>query len=300
MDEWWACEVCHSINRPSASACYSCRSPKGRKLSDVRPASTSEAPEPQREGGSGQHELDPVAVGDARRRRSTHWWAGLGVIALALLIVASAVAIKLVPSAGKNDPLAEARVPSATDSGQRASEPVAVESASELASTTEPAAPTSSQTEPLVTPSLASKRPVAKATAKPTAQPSAKPATPVPTVAVPPSPTPTVDPDWTVVATVTDLVPSVTSDPSAFDDVTWQVMSAAPGAVCRVSLWSLSPDPPWNLSGFLQTFIPGKANKHTDTFPVNAARGTKVEAWVACSLNAGPQRSSEKFVVKLG
>jgi hypothetical protein len=38
VDEWWACEHCHSINRPNAPTCYSCRVQKGLEPSGQQPA----------------------------------------------------------------------------------------------------------------------------------------------------------------------------------------------------------------------------------------------------------------------
>ena len=47
MDAWWGCEVCHSINRPGASACYSCRAPTGRQPSGIAPTGSPGVPGPQ-------------------------------------------------------------------------------------------------------------------------------------------------------------------------------------------------------------------------------------------------------------
>jgi hypothetical protein len=38
VDEWWACEHCHSMNRPNAPTCYSCRAQKGLEPSVQQPA----------------------------------------------------------------------------------------------------------------------------------------------------------------------------------------------------------------------------------------------------------------------
>jgi hypothetical protein len=44
MSDWWVCEVCHSINRPASSICYSCKKPAGFRAQAQQPTAT---------GGSG-------------------------------------------------------------------------------------------------------------------------------------------------------------------------------------------------------------------------------------------------------
>lgn len=63
MDEWWVCELCHSLNRPNAPTCYSCRAQKGLQSSSRQPAAVvrSTAPAATPGGQAG----DPVGPGFA-------------------------------------------------------------------------------------------------------------------------------------------------------------------------------------------------------------------------------------------
>jgi len=97
-------------------------------------------------------------------------------------------------------------------------------------------------------------------------------------------PQPTTDPNWTVTATVGDAV-YVSPD---FDQVTWEVLSAADGAQCQLTLYAVG------FGNGTQTgpiYVPGEPYVHSWLFAVNGWRGRTVEAIVGCRLDAGDLHS---------
>ena len=297
MDDWWVCESCRSINRASAKACYRCKAAHGAPVALAAPVPPSAGPSPLTQIPIGLR-FAPAAPAPEGSPSGSARLAPIVIGIVAVLALAIGGALVAVPLLGNHRALVAAA--SATPPSEQ------VASETDTPEATDEATPTPAHTK--ATPSAS----VARSTGAPsTAQPQAttkppashrKPATPKPIPQAPtpgpptptPAPTPTIDPNWTVTGTIGPFVP-FPQDPTQRDTVTYTVTSAAPGAVCFLSMYAMPATKIGSQDGYIHIYKPGAANTWTQEYWVSPGQGSTVQLTIECSVNNGPKKYSESI-----